>query len=73
MIRNTGDRKIRVLYELEVYLSTGEFWSRRFFTRKRRADQMMNLWKKHGFDVNLRKLNKSEFTWVSPDDIESEE
>lgn len=73
MITITSDRHIRVLYELEFYSSAGEFLGRRFITRKRLAEQIMNIWKKHGFEVNLRKLNKSEWSWVNPVDIEREE
>ena len=73
MITITSDRHIIVLYELQFYSPAGEFLGRRLITRKRLAEQIMNIWKKHGFDVNLRKLNKLEWFLVNPADIEKEE
>ena len=68
----TCAKKIRVMYAVEFYTKDGEFLGRRFMHPKRRADRIMNIWKKHGYDVNLRKLDRLEWLWINPADIESE-
>lgn len=68
----TCSKQIRVLYEVEFYSHDGEFLGRRFIRPKKLAEQICNIWKKYGYDVNMRKMRKSEWAWINPNDIESE-
>lgn len=69
----TCAKRKRVMYEVEFYTKDGEFLGRRFMSPKRRAERVMNIWKKAGYDVKLRRLRRSEWLWVNPADIEREE
>lgn len=66
-------KNIRVIYEVQCFSPAGEFLGRRYCHRKRRAEQIVNNWKKYGCDGSLRRLRKSEWAWVNPSDIEREE
>ena len=65
-------KQIRVIYEVQCFSPAGEFLGRRYCRTKRRAVQIVNIWKRYGCDASLRLLRKSEWVWVNPNDIESE-
>ena len=72
MLTITSERQVRVIYEVSFYDLDGELLGSRFFRTKRRSERIMNVWKKHGYDVSMRKCNRSEWLWINPNDIESE-